>query len=195
MTETTIDSFLKDGILKDIPVIGTFFNLYNLSQSISNVFFTKKIFKFLFELSSISSKERIDFIEQLENENEHIKIGEKLLIIINNLDDEDKSAILGRLFKLLIEGKIELESFTRLCFIVQRTYLDDLKLLRDNENLEKISIDIKNSLSQVGILNQTIKDNRNHEEFAYKNTGRREFYPPRFDYSISYYGEILKEIS
>ena len=69
LTEVAIDAFFNDGILKDIPIVGTFFNLYNLSQNISNSFFTKKILKFLFELNSISNKERLDFIEQLDNEN------------------------------------------------------------------------------------------------------------------------------
>lgn len=195
LTEVTIDAFFSDGILKDIPIVGTFFNLYNLSQNISNSFFTKKILKFLFELSSISNKERLNFIEQLDNENESAKIGEKILIIINKLDDVDKATILGKLFKLTIEGKIEMQTFMRLSFMVDRVYLEDLKVLRDNEYLENIDNDIKHNLSQVGILNQTIKDNRDHEEYVYKNTGRREFYPPKFEYKISDYGNIVKENS
>lgn len=195
LTEVTIDAFFNDGILKDIPIVGTFFNLYNLSQNISNSFFTKKILKFLFELSSISNKERLNFIEQLDNENESAKIGEKILIIINKLDDVDKANILGKLFKLTIEGKIEMQTFMRLSIMVDRVYLEDLKVLRDNEYIENIDNDIKHNLSQVGILNQTIKDNRDHEEYVYKNTGKREFHPPKFEYKISDYGIILKENS
>lgn len=195
LTEVAIDTFFNDGILKDIPVVGTFFNLYNLSQNISNSFFTKKILKFLFELSSISNKERLNFIEQLDNENESAKIGEKLLIIVNKLDDVDKATILGRLFKLTIERKIEMQTFMRLSYMVDRAYLEDLKVLRNNEYLENIDNDIKHNLSQVGILNQTIKDSRDHEEYVYKATGKREFYPPKFEYKISDYGNIIKENS
>ena len=43
LTEVAIDQFFNDGILKDIPIIGTFFNLYNFSQNVSNSFFTKKL--------------------------------------------------------------------------------------------------------------------------------------------------------
>ena len=193
LTEVAIDTFFNDGILKDIPVVGTFFNLYNLSQNISNSFFTKKILKFLFELNSISNKERLSFIEKLDNENESAKIGEKLLIIINKLDDVDKATILGRLFKLTIEGEIEIQTFIRLSYMVDRAYFEDLKVLRNNEYLENIDNDIKHNLSQIGILNQTIKDNRDHEEYVYKNTGKREFYPPKFEYKINEYGNIIKE--
>lgn len=150
LTEVAIDTFFNDGILKDIPIVGTFFNLYNLSQNISNSFFTKKILKFLLELNSISNKERLNFIEQLDNENESAKIGEKLLIIINNLEDVDKATILGKLFKLAIEGKIEMQTFMRLSYMVDRAYLEDLKVLRDNEYVENIDNDIKHNLSQVG---------------------------------------------
>lgn len=195
LTEVAIDTFFNDGILKDIPIVGTFFNLYNLSQNISNSFFTKKILKFLFELNSVSNKERLNFIEQLDNENESAKIGEKLLIIINNLEDVDKATIIGKLFKLAIEGKIEMQTFMRLSYMVDRAYLEDLKVLRDNEYLENIDNDIKHNLSQVGILNQTIKDSRDHEEYVYKTTGKRQFYPPKFEYKISDYGNIIKENS
>ena len=59
--------------------------------------------------------------------------------------------------------------------MLDRVYLEDLRVLKNTEYLENIEDDIKYNLSQVGILNQTIKDNRDHEEYVYKNTGRREF--------------------
>ena len=33
------------------------------------------------------------------------------------------------------------------------------------------------------------------EEYVFKNTGKREFYPPKFEYKISDYGNIIKENS
>lgn len=192
LTEVAIDQMLQDGIFKDLPFIGTLYNIYNLSQNISNAFFTKKILKFYLEVNDIPEKKRTEFIEKIESEEETQKVGEKILIIINRFDDLDKATILGKLFKLTITGEIEMSTFTRLSHIIDKVYLQDLKELKNNY-VENLDLDTKHNLSQVGILNQSIKDNREHEEYAFKNTGRREFYPPKFEYKISDYGEILKK--
>jgi len=192
LTEIAIDQMLQDGILKDIPFIGTIYNVYNLSQNVSNAFFTKKIIKFLLEFNDIPETERIEFITKIENKKETQKVGEKILIILNRFDDFDKATILGKLFKLTIREEIEVSTFTRLAHMVDKVYLQDLKELKNNY-VKNLEFDTKHNLSQVGILNQSIKDNREHEEYAFKNTGRREFYPPKFEYKISDYGEILKK--
>jgi hypothetical protein len=191
LSEAAIDQFLKDGLLRDIPIVGTFYNIYNLSQNISNSFFTKKMLKFLLELNTIPKLERINFIERLESEDESRKVGEKILIIINKIDDTDKATILGKLFKITIEEEIEITTFMRLCHMIDKVYLEDLYSLKDTEYLDNLDSEIKYNLSQVGILNQSIKDNRDHEEYVFKNTGRREYYPPKFEYKISSYGYII----
>src|SRR3954468_14058329 len=86
-TEVAIDQMLEDGILKDIPFIGTIYNIYNLSQNVSNAFFTKKISKFFLEFNEIPETERIEFIAKIESEKETQKVGEKILIILNRFDD------------------------------------------------------------------------------------------------------------
>lgn len=191
LTEIAIDQLLQDGLLKDIPIVSTAYNIYNLSLNISNSFFTKKILKFLFELKSIPISERLNFIEKMENEDKTKRIGEKILIILNKIDDVDKATILGKLFKLTIEDIIETSVFMRLSHMIDKSYLEDLHLLKKIDSLENIDDDIKHNLSQVGILNQSIKDNRDHEEYVYKNTGRREFYPPNFEYKLSDFGDII----
>ena len=192
LTETTMDQFFRDGFIKDIPIIGSIINIYNLSQNISNMFLTKKILKFLFELKNIPESKRKNFIQEIDSDKKSQNIGEKIIIILNKIDDADKATILGKLFKSTIEDQIEVSTFTRISYMIDKVYLEDLIELK-YKTIDKLSLDIKYNLSQVVILHQSIKDNREHEDYVYRNTGNREYRAPRFEYSISDYGDnILK---
>ena len=193
LIEAGLDQFIDDGFLKDIPVIGSAFKMVNMTQKISDFFFTKKILKFLFEFKDISLEQRTKFIEKFENTVKTKKIGEKTLIILNKLDDADKATILGKLFKSAIEGEIEMSEFIRLSHIVDRAYLDDLNALKENDFFDNLSLETKLNLYQINLANQKIKDNRDHEEYVFKATGTRKIIPPSYDYELNSYGEMLKQ--
>jgi hypothetical protein len=193
LLETGLDLLIESEVLKDIPVFGIGFKSYSLYKNITESFFTKKLLKFLFELKDIPQAKREQFIAKLESKNETEKAGEKLLITLNRLNDVDKASIIGKLLKKTILGKITFNNFKRLTHIVDNTYLEDIELLKDNEYLRNINDDIKSNLYQVCLLNQSIKDNREHEEYKFKQTGRRELIPASFEYKLNSYGRILIE--
>jgi hypothetical protein len=191
--ETGFDLLIESEVLKDIPVFGIGFKSFSLYNKITESFFTKKLLKFLFELKDIPQSKREEFITELESKNETKKAGEKLLITLNRLNDDDKASIIGKLLKKTILGKITFNDFKRLTHIIDNTYLEDLELLKDNEYLRNINDDIKTNLHQIGLLNQSIKDNREHEEYKFKQTGKREIIPATFEYKLNSYGRILIE--
>ncbi len=191
--ETGFDLLIESEVLKDIPVFGIGFKSFSLYNKITESFFTKKLLRFLFELKDIPQSKREEFITELESKNETKKAGEKLLITLNRLNDDDKASIIGKLLKKTILGKITFNDFKRLTHIIDNTYLEDLELLKDNEYLRNINDDIKTNLHQIGLLNQSIKDNREHEEYKFKQTGRREIIPATFEYKLNSYGRILIE--
>jgi len=193
LLETGLDFLIESEALKDIPVFGIGFKSYTLYKKITESFFTRKLLKFLFELTDVPQAKREEFIAELESKNETKKAGEKLLITLNRLNDVDKVTIIGKLFKKTILGKITFDNFKRLTYIIDNTYLEDLELLKDNEYLRNINDEIKSNLYQVGLLNQSIKDNREHEEYKFKQTGRREINPASFEYKLNSYGRILIE--
>ncbi len=60
--ELAIDAVLKEGILKEVPVLATAHSIYNVGHNVSNYFFTKKLilhFQFLV-LCSAFRRGRID---------------------------------------------------------------------------------------------------------------------------------------
>ncbi|MDP3311969.1 hypothetical protein [Lutibacter sp.] len=191
--ETGFDLLIESEVLKDIPIFGIGFKSFSLYNKITESFFTKKLLRFLFELKDIPQSKREEFITELESKNETKKAGEKLLITLNRLNNDDKASIIGKLLKKTILGKITFNDFKRLTHIIDNTYLEDLELLKDNEYLRNINDDIKTNLHQIGLLNQSIKDNREHEEYKFKQTGRREIIPATFEYKLNSYGRILIE--
>ena len=193
LLETGLDFLIESEALKDIPIFGIGFKSYSIYKKITESFFTKKLLKFLFELKDIPQAKKEEFIATLESKNETEKAGEKLLVTLNRLNDVDKATIVGKLLKKTILGKMTFDNFKRLTYMIDNTYLEDLELLKDNEYLKNINDDIKSNLYQVGLLNQSIKDNREHEEYIFKNTGERKIIPATFEYKLNTYGRILIE--
>lgn len=191
IVESGIDQLIDNELLKDIPILGTGYKLITFANKITESFYIQKILKFLFQIQDISLEKRIEFIEKLEKEKETKKVGEKLLITLNRLDDSDKAIVIGKLFKATIEGEIILNDFLRLNYIIEKSYYQDLRILKTNVYLNNIDNDIKSYLHQIGLLKQTIKDNKEHEEWVFKQTGKKSFYPPKFEYELNNIGNIL----
>lgn len=171
LLETALDLLTESDVLKDIPVFGIGFKTYSLYQNITESFFTKKLLKFLIELKDIPLNDRVKFIYELESKAETAKAGEKMLITLNRLNDDEKATFIGRLFKYTILEKLDYKDFARLVHIIDNAYLEDLKLLENNRHLSYINSDVKSNLHQLGLLNQSISDIEKQRKFRIKVTG------------------------
>ena len=56
--ELAIDGLLKDGIFKDIPILGSVIGTIRFGSSINKHIATKKLYKFLFQLHKIPFEKR-----------------------------------------------------------------------------------------------------------------------------------------
>ncbi len=56
LTEIVIDSFLKEGIAKDIPIVSTIFNLYKSGENIRDHLFEKKLYTMLGNIEPLSEE-------------------------------------------------------------------------------------------------------------------------------------------
>ena len=128
LAEVGLDSVLNQGILKDIPFIGAFVGVAKTAVSIRDAQFLKKMIYFLTELHNIPADKREKQIKKIqENSNYRIKVGEKLLYIIEKCDDHNKAEIIGKLFKCYLEEKLDYDSFLRASVSIEKLYLDDFK--------------------------------------------------------------------
>ena len=100
--ELALDNIIRNDAINQIPLIGLLKSLYKISTSISDYFFIQSLLKFLNELANLSKKEKENMKSKIENEDGYEnKIGEKLLGIINKIDDSEKPAIIAKIFKSL----------------------------------------------------------------------------------------------
>lgn len=120
VSEIMIDSILKDGVFKEIPIFGTFINMYRAGMNIQDRLFLKKIISFLGPLNNISSDQRKKMIEQIDESSEYtIKVGEKLLYIIDECSDYESAQRISLLFKYFLEGHISYNEFLMTASVLQ----------------------------------------------------------------------------
>lgn len=61
ITEASMDSILSDGLLKEIPIIGSVVNLIKVGLTIKDRLFFKKLIIFLREIEKVDHKKRQKF--------------------------------------------------------------------------------------------------------------------------------------
>lgn len=97
--EVAIDAIIEEGVLRDIPIIGSIVGTGKCIKNVSDVLFTKKLIAFLFELRDTDAHEREEAIERWENDARYrVRVGETLLNMINRCDDTQKAQWLSKLF-------------------------------------------------------------------------------------------------
>ncbi|MBZ9632210.1 hypothetical protein LB465_15620 [Salegentibacter sp. LM13S] len=151
--EITIDSILKDGILKDFPIIGSLTGIWKTGVAVNDYLFLRKLIAFLNESSKLSEKKRLKLIENLEQEDYQKEAGEKLIAIIDNLETKSKAILLGKALNLFGQDIITKEAFWSIAFIIEKIPMEDIRALKSwkQTDLNKVT-DIRRQLYlSVGI--------------------------------------------
>lgn len=119
---------LKDGLLKEIPIVNTIVELSKFSANIQDRLFLKKVLTFLNKLKDISADRRKEMIEKIDTSKEYrIKVGEKLLYIVDSCDDHEISELIGVLFKAYIEETIDYADFLKASSVLSKLNISDFK--------------------------------------------------------------------
>lgn len=125
--ENMIDSDLKDGILKDIPVINSLIALSKTAISIRDQFLIQKLKSFLDGIKDITSEERNRFLKDIENDPKYgERVGEHLILLLDRLDDLSKTEMITKLFRAYLRDDITYREFVRFSSIIDRAFVNDL---------------------------------------------------------------------
>ncbi len=142
LAEIVLDSMLEDGILKDLPIVGSIIGLSKKTLTVKDSLFLKKIIFFLTELKDIPSKQRQEMIDSVNKSNKQkIKVGEKLIFILDKCDDYCDAKYIGQFFCGFLENKITYEEFLKGARIIQNIYIRDLEYFLERE-ISKIEIKV-----------------------------------------------------
>lgn len=152
--EIAIDGFLDDGVLKDIPILGTAISLVTFGNSVNKKLFIKKIYKFLFQLRDIPVEKRTEIIDRLNrSEKYQSKVGETIFEILEKIESEGKPEIIGRLFAATLDERISYIDFLRLTHIIKNQFYYDLLDLKSHVRGDAVlGLNLTDSLFTSGLV-------------------------------------------
>ncbi|PIQ68263.1 MAG: hypothetical protein COV91_05030 [Candidatus Taylorbacteria bacterium CG11_big_fil_rev_8_21_14_0_20_46_11] len=126
LAEIGIDSILNQGLLKEIPIVSTIANLSKVGANIHDRLFLKKVLSFLNQMKSVSVDKRKEMIDKIDSSSKYrIKVGEKLLYIIDSCEDYEISELVSIVFKSYIQEKISYDDFLKVSTILSKINKSD----------------------------------------------------------------------
>ncbi|KGK32212.1 hypothetical protein ACIGCP_04230 [Cellulophaga baltica] len=157
LTEVVIDSVLEDGLLKDIPIVGTIVGLSKFGMKLQERILLSKVFNLLQQLGHTTIEERQAFLKKVESsETYNKKVGAALILILDKLSDLEKPTIIGKLFAAAIKNEIDYQTFLRISNIIENIFLPDLDYAKKLKQGQEIDIQIKEELFRVGLMKRTM---------------------------------------
>ncbi|KFF16298.1 hypothetical protein B0A62_05350 [Flavobacterium hydatis] len=136
ITEISIDSILKNGVLKDFPIIGSLIGIWKTGVAVNDYLFLRKMMHFLKESSVLSESSRKKIIKKLEEGDYQLEVGEKLIAIIDKLETGSKARLLGKTFALVGNDIISNDEFWRISFVIEKLPMSDILALKNWRNID-----------------------------------------------------------
>lgn len=125
-SELLLDSQLKDGILKEIPVLRTALGIFNIGKNLRDFCCMKKIIDFFNSYKSLSEEEKESILfkfSKLDGE----RLCESIFFILDKAEHSKKASLLGKALKILKDRDINF--YFRLCYLINNAFYEDLLYL------------------------------------------------------------------
>ncbi|MDY6990182.1 MAG: hypothetical protein SWQ30_19240 [Thermodesulfobacteriota bacterium] len=154
LAEVAFDALLKDGTLKNLPIIGSIVTLFKGTLDIRDRICVAKIAQFLFNLASIPLEQRESFEREIRRDAKtKRKVGTSLVLILDRLNDIEKTVFLVRCFGAYLCKNISFDQFRRLSGAIDIAFVDDLRsICRYPSKAEQEEQTRLSSLSRTGFV-------------------------------------------
>lgn len=128
--EAAIDSEMVEGILKEVPILGSLISIGKAGFSIRDRLFARKVEEFINSVSGLSWSERSRIFDELGSSPElQERAALAILDILERCDPIDKPRLIGNLFVAMARGHISGKDLLRLCTMITGVFPDDLQAL------------------------------------------------------------------
>lgn len=167
--EIGIDSFINDGILKDIPIVNTIVAVLKAGKNIHDRNLLKQTLTFIDEFNKNNISEELFNSYKNQIENDSRKCEEELgrvLLLLNNFIDKEKSIMLSKLYKAYVKQEITWNEFCEYSEIINRLFIQDFSFLKDiylgrvNDTTNRNDIYRVERLNSLGIIGMSFKSSR-----------------------------------
>ena len=130
--ENEIDNLITNKTLQSIPILNSIIATIRVGKDLRERNLLVQTSTFLLEFNSgiIDEKKLQKYKEKLENDKKKISELERVLLILNNNIDVEKSKYLAKLFTAYINEKITWDEFCEFSDITNRFYMEDYRILR-----------------------------------------------------------------
>lgn len=140
---------------QDIPILGPILKLGKLGLNYLDFLFIKKLGMFLEQSESVSEEERQKFLDKL-NPNDNKRISSFLLHLLYTSEEDEKAKIMGMIYRARLLNEIDNDMMLRLCSIVSKSFLPDLKKLPYyTEKNHEGSIEANNFIN-LGLIDNSV---------------------------------------
>ena len=136
LIEVGIDTIMKNGLLKDIPIVNVLSGIWSTGTAIRDYRFSNKLLLFLYESSKLPLEKRLKLIDDLEDKDFQNEAGEKLIAIIDNLETSSKAILIGKLLYLFGQKNISRDEFWRVSFIIEKLPSSDILAIKDWKKID-----------------------------------------------------------
>src|SRR5579859_2811965 len=127
LSEIAIYSVLEDGVLKEIPVLKSVIAAHKTWETIRDRIFLRKVFGFIRAGPKLTEEERQKFAkENLDDLKKARRLCDTIVLIIDRLDDMEKSPMFSNVFGAFARGKLDFEALRRLAAAIDIGFLEDL---------------------------------------------------------------------
>lgn len=192
--EIGIDSLMNEGILKEIPIVNTIVGVLKIGKNVHDRNLLKQTLTFINEFNNNKiSRDKLEqykiTIESNPKRSEE-ELG-RILLLLNNFIDKEKSIMLAKIFKAYIEKIINWNEFCEYSEIINRLFIQDINLLNmiydgrvtDTTNRGDLyRVERLNSLGIIGIsfkstrittINGVQKEDRQDSYLSMNSNGRK----------------------
>lgn len=191
-SEFTLDYFIQDGIIKDLPIVGSVFSMVKVGVDVRDRIFVEKIKSFIENIDKNQNWRR-----KFSDEEECNKISKQLLYIVDSCDDDDKLKLIGMAFNYLVTGKISSDEYFYTVNIISKSFYPFLKMLLNIEESDERFKNDGTKYDYVGIthlLNIGALDFDGQTMASFNSeTGKIES-PPSIIVAVNGYSEFLMEL-
>lgn len=163
--------------LYDMPYIGSLIKLGRIGTKYQELHFIRKLARFLEKEKDIPHSEKEMFLKGI-NPKQRKVIYEYLTHYLLRAEDDLKADVMGYIYKERIYGLLDDNMFLRLCHIVDRSFISDLKTLPYFTERNADKFPYANNLINLGLID-------NYVGGLWKNEP---------DYELNCVGKILNSI-
>ena len=132
IAEIGLDSVLDDGILKDIPILGSIAGLCKAGLSIRERHLIRQTAAFItsFNADTISPEKLLEYRKNLETDPKRAdRELSHVILLLDRMIEELQAKMLGKFYKSYVKGGITWEKFCELSEANSRMFISDYEIL------------------------------------------------------------------